>query len=76
MITIYNCKHLRWSGQSSVSYYEFFADTSSDLPTDAASIESVVGPNHIIAQGSIAWVIDTAKPYMFDSEGNWVLQSN
>lgn len=76
MISIYNCKHLTWLGQTSVAHYEFFADDVSDLPTTPESIEALIGPNHKIAQGSITWVISSATPYMYDSEGNWVAQGS
>jgi hypothetical protein len=35
MLTIFNTKHLSWvdDGETSLNYYEMFADTSVDLPS-------------------------------------------
>lgn len=75
MVTVYNCQHMTWNGGVSVAHYELFADESSDLPTTTAEIEAIIGEKHTIAQGSIAWVVATSKVYMYNSEGEWVLQN-
>lgn len=45
--------------------YKFNCDTASDLPQSEYYEETE------IAQGSIAWVIDSAERYVIDSSGNW-----
>lgn len=74
MVTVYNCKHLRWDNNISINHYELFADTDSELPTSDSDIEAIIGSGYKMAQGSIAWVIATGKAYMLDSTNSWVLQ--
>ena len=74
MVSIYNIQHKTWDGNTSVNRYELFADTASDLPSDPYYFSDDKG-SYKIAQGSIAWVIDVAQIYIYNSEGTWVLQS-
>lgn len=75
MLTVYATKHLTWENNTtSVNHYEMFADTLSDLPTDAYYFSTEQGL-YKIAQGSVAWVIATAELYMFKSDGTWVLET-
>lgn len=76
MITVYNTKHLTWNNNVSVNYYELFVDTASELPATLDARTAITGEGHMMAQGSIAWVISTGKPYMLDSTYTWVLQGS
>ena len=74
MLSIFNVTHKTWENETtSVDFYELFADTATDLPTDPYYFSSNKG-SFKIAHGSIAWVIDVAELYMFNSSNTWVLQ--
>ena len=73
MITIYKRTHLRWEGPVSLSYFEFFMDSVSDLPSDVYYFSSE-NDKYKIAQGSLAYDISTSGMYMMDSTGTWVQQ--
>lgn len=76
MVTIYGCKHLSWQSNKSVSLYKFVADEVSDLPTTEETIIELIGENHILSQGSLAWIVADSTPYMYDPENGWVEQTN
>lgn len=72
MVTVFNNKHLGWIGTTSLNHYELIVDDVANLPNDAYYF----GPEHKMAQGSIAWIIASAEFYMFDSNGDWIPQAN
>ena len=76
MLTIHNMKHMTWNGETSIAYYELFADTVSDLPDDLYYFSSPEKGQYKIAQGSICYVVDTGEMYMVRSDGTWVVQDN
>ena len=74
MLSIYNTKHITWSGTTSINYYELFADTTSDIPSDLYIFSSPEKGQYKISQGSLCYVIATGDMYMVNSEGTWINQ--
>ena len=74
MLSVYNRVHKYWETTNvSVCYYEFFIDSSSDLPTDTSSF-SEDGVTYKIMQGSLAYDVNADNLYMMNSGGIWVLK--
>lgn len=72
MLRVHNVKHIKTNVVNHVTtvvrYYEFFCDSTSDLPNKNLDSES------IIDMGSIAYVINDGDMYMMDSTGTWIKQ--
>ena len=47
----------------------------SSTVTEETIIE-LIGENHILSQGSLAWIVADSTPYMYDPENGWVEQTN
>ena len=74
MLSVYNMKHLGWESPNiSLDHYDLFCDTTDDLPDDPYYFSSDEKGRYKIAQGSIAWIINTAEVYIYNSTGEWVL---
>lgn len=73
MYTIFNTKHLGWEDDNTtaVCYFEIFMDSASDLPSDVYAL-STANAKYKIAQGSLAWDIETGDMYQMKSDGTWV----
>lgn len=76
MLSIYRCTHKKFieknGRQVSVDLFEIFADAAADLTT--AAVAELIGEDHDVAQGSVAWIISDASVYMYNSQGTWVKQ--
>lgn len=73
MLSVYNMKHLGWESPNiSLDHYDLFCDTTDDLPDNPYYFSSAEKGRFKIAQGSVAWIINTADVYIYNSEGNWV----
>lgn len=73
MLSVYNMKHLGWESPNiSLDHYDLFCDDVEDLPDDPYYFSSETKGRFRIAQGSIAWIINTADVYIYNSEGTWV----
>lgn len=77
MLSIFNIKHITWidDGDTSLDYYELFADSDADIPSDVYCFSSEKG-RFRIAQGSMIYVIGTSAMYMLNSESEWVEQES
>ena len=77
MLSIFNIKHITWTddGDTSLDYYELFADSDADIPSDVYCFSSEKG-RFRIAQGSMIYVIGTSVIYMLNSESEWVEQES
>ena len=74
MLSVYNIKHLGWESPNiSLDHYDLFCDTTDDLPDDPYYFSSETKGRFRIAQGSIAWIINTADVYIYNSSGEWIL---
>lgn len=73
MLSVYNIKHLGWESPNiSLDHYELFCDTTDDLPDNPYYFSSAEKGRFKMAQGSVAWIINTADVYIYNSEGTWV----
>lgn len=73
MLSVYSMKHLGWESPNiSLDHYDLFCDTTDDLPDNPYYFSSAEKGRFKIAQGSVAWVINTADVYIYNSEGTWV----
>jgi len=73
MLSVYNMKHIGWESPNiSLDHYDLFCDSVDDLPDNPYYFSSETKGRFRIAQGSIAWVINTADVYIYNSEGTWV----
>lgn len=73
MLSVYNMKHLGWDGPNiSLDHYDLFCDNVDDLPDNPYYFSSAEKGRFKIAQGSVAWIINTADVYIYNSEGTWV----
>lgn len=75
MLTLFNTKHLSWvdGGETSLNYYEMFADTLADMPSDVYHF-STATEKYKISQGSLVYVISSGEMYMMNSSGSWIKQ--
>ena len=74
MLSVYNMKHLGWDGPNiSLDHYDLFCDTIDDLPDNPYYFSSAEKGRFKIAQGSVAWIINTADVYIYNSSGEWIL---
>lgn len=73
MLSVYNMKHLGWESPNiSLDHYDLFCDNVDDLPDNPYYFSSAEKGRFKIAQGSIAWIINTADVYIYNSDGSWV----
>lgn len=74
MLSVYNMKHLGWESPNiSLDHYDLFCDDVEDLPDNPYYFSSETKGRFRIAQGSIAWIINTADVYIYNSSGEWIL---
>lgn len=76
MLTIFNTKHITWIENDTISlnYYELWADTIDDIPSDVYCFSSEDKGRYKIAQGSLIYIISDGSMYMLNSENEWKLQ--
>lgn len=68
MVTIKNKKYINYGlkkGEKSVVEAELWVDSSAELPT----VDGIEGLT--LAQGSIAYAIQSGEMYVMDSTGTW-----
>ena len=70
-MVIRNSEFIKYEDSKNYVRYEFDLDAASEL----TGLEAYLDPNTVIAQGSIAWVIDTGEFYGMTAGGNWVNQT-
>lgn len=76
MLTIFNTKHITWieNDTTSLNYYELWADTTDDIPSDVYCFSTEGKGRYKMAQGSLIYIISDGSMYMLNSNDEWKLQ--